>query len=55
MICYRDMTFCPFWEECKEGETCHRALTKEIQYKADKLSLPICTFVDKPDCFVEKE
>lgn len=30
MMCYLDMTFCPFWSECKHGDDCYRALTEEV-------------------------
>lgn len=55
MICYRDMTFCPFWKECKDGKGCDRALTPEVKKKAvewfGKYGAPICRYVDKPRCF----
>ena len=61
MICYRDMTFCPFWDECKDGKECFRALTNEVWNKAHKWwgldkskdDIPICLFTEKPDCFKE--
>ncbi len=59
MICYRDMTFCSFYKTCKDGEECHRALTKEVYKAADKWwgwsqegKAPICQFVEKPDCYL---
>ena len=57
MESYRDMTFCSFWKECKDGEACWRALTDKIvkeAEEAEKEGLPVCQFVYKPDCFVEK-
>ena len=62
MICYKDMTFCSFWEECKEGKSCPRALTEKVEIEADRWWLsfhgstikngaPICQFVKKPECF----
>jgi hypothetical protein len=53
MICYKDMTLCEFCDTCKEGHACHRALTKERQDEADKLRLPICTFIEYPNCYEE--
>ena len=54
MIGYKDMTFCSFWESCKDGKKCFRALTKEVQENAEKWwgskEVPICQYVDKPDC-----
>jgi len=57
MICYRDMTFCPFHEECKDGDICPRALTKKVQEDAQAWwgagdgNAPICLYEDKPQCF----
>lgn len=57
MICYKDKTFCTFYRECKDGKTCDRSLTEDVQYQA-KLwwksnNPPICQFQNKPDCFVQ--
>jgi hypothetical protein len=55
MICYRDMTFCPFWENCKNAEDCHRPLTEEVENKAKewwgKEGAPICVYVKEPNCY----
>jgi len=53
MFCYRDMTFCDYYKECKEGEICPRALTKKVIKEANKWmkNPPICQFAEKPDCF----
>ena len=58
MICYKDMCFCPFWEECVEGKECHRALTEDVREGAKEWmgeNAPISMFADKPDCFREAE
>jgi len=55
MLCYKDMTFCKFYKTCKAGKKCGRALTKEIQDKANKIGLLICRFVNKPDCHKDKK
>lgn len=56
---YRDMTFCPFHKECKEGKDCHRALTKEVLEAAEKRwgkeGAPISHFLDKPKCFKKED
>lgn len=52
MICYRDMTFCPFWEECADSD-CPRATTDKVREAAKAIGLPICFFANKPDCFKE--
>jgi hypothetical protein len=57
MFCYRDMTFCSFWEDCTEADGCRRCLTKEVEAGAAEWwagvnddEPPICRFVEKPDC-----
>lgn len=56
MICYRDMTFCPFHADCSGADTCGRALTEEVRAKAKAWwggmedGPPICVFTDKPSC-----
>ena len=55
---YRDMTFCPFNEDCKQspdnGGSCQRALTNEVMTAARKWwngdNPPITMFVNRPDC-----
>jgi len=60
MICYRDMTFCPF-NGCKRfGVDCHRSLTEDVRREANEWwgvdgEAPIAQFVDKPDCYEEKD
>jgi hypothetical protein len=53
MMCYRDKTFCPF-VKCSD-KSCHRVLTKKIIKDAKEFGLPICRYVDKPDCYKEKK
>ena len=58
MMCYRDMTFCKFFTECKEGEGCPRALTMDVISGAEKWFggkvASICEYVNKPDCFEKR-
>lgn len=54
MICYKDMTFCQFYENCKNGEKCFRALKDEVKKDAEKLGLLISRFTDLPGCYKEK-
>jgi hypothetical protein len=62
MICYRDRTFCPFWEECKDGKDCTRALTPKVYEDAKKWwgffktegDPPIAYWAEKPECFKDK-
>lgn len=55
MSCYKDITFCPFYTECADGEICPRALTPEIFADAKDFGCPICRFIGKPGCFVRIE
>ena len=60
MICYRDMTFCPFYEDCADREDCHRPLTPGVRKLAavwwgdHKGGAPICQFTCQPDCWREE-
>ena len=55
MISYKDMTFCEFFEDCKDGEGCFRALTDTVRENAEKWfgtkNPPISKYIEKPDCF----
>lgn len=55
MLCYKDKTFCPYCEDCKEGLGCHRALTHEVKKQAEYTGLPISQFAEKPDCYKEQK
>lgn len=54
MICYRDMTFCPFYSDCAKAKDCHRPLTPEVKAAADKWwgkeGAPIARWAAKPEC-----
>ena len=51
MECYKDMTFCPFWVQCKNSLTCERALTKKVAVAAIEFGLPVAQFTKRPECF----
>lgn len=55
MFCYKDMTFCDFYNECSDGIDCNRALTPEVKISAKKWwgsnDYPICLFRPRPECF----
>ena len=59
MICYRDMTFCTYYEDCENAKDCHRPLTPEVYEAAVRwwggVDAPISQFSDKPGCWVKKE
>ena len=54
MIGYKDMTFCPFFKDCKEGKTCPRAMTEQIVSDANDFGMGIMQYMDKPFCWKEK-
>lgn len=60
VLCYRDMTFCTY-KKCSKFKECHRALTDEVQKRADdwwgkgKNEAPICVFAEHPDCYSEEK
>ena len=43
------MTFCDFLNCCHTD--CNRRITPDIYKNAEKCGLPICKFIEKPDCF----
>ena len=51
MLCYRDMTFCPFLECAKKD--CQRRLTDKVKRNAERGDWPIAQLSEKPDCFEE--
>lgn len=59
MLCYKGMTFCPFWLVCSKGPSCDRALTNAVLKAAEEWwageegEPPIAKFAEKPDCFKE--
>ena len=59
MICFRDMTFCPFYEDCAIAEHCDFPLTEEVERQAREWwgsdDAPISQWTEKPDCHVKKE
>ena len=54
MMCYRDMTFCPFYADCQHAATCRRALTPAVHEAAarwwGKPGAPIAVFTEQPEC-----
>jgi hypothetical protein len=59
MICYRDMTFCPFYQNCQKSETCHRPLLEDVRLKAREWwgsdNAPIAVFGEKPTCHTDNQ
>jgi len=55
-MCYRDMTFCTFHEDCKLSKKCGRALTPRVKQDAEKWmkNALIAMFMDKPECWKHK-
>jgi len=50
-ICYRDTTYCPYFDTCVDGGDCTRALTEAVEEAAEEFGLPICQWVEEPDCY----
>lgn len=50
MICYKDMTFCSFYADCKKAYDCNRPITPHVEEAARSMGLPIAQFAEKPDC-----
>lgn len=53
-----DMTFCDFYEGCKYGKSCHRALTPKrhetIQEQWGKGDPILSHFAARPECFEKR-
>ena len=49
MIHYRDMTFCPFADRCKNAGTCERVFTDEGKSKAEVAGLPVAWLSNRPE------
>jgi hypothetical protein len=58
MVCYRDMTFCPFYKECNKGNECDIAYTDEVKAGANKWwgedNAPVALHRAEPVCFYPK-
>ena len=56
MLCYQDRTFCG-GDGCAKFARCMRALTPEVQRRADEAGLPIAQFSapSELDCWRESE
>ena len=54
MMCYRDKTFCTYYQICKNGYNCDRALTNKVKKEASEWmkNPPICVYSDFPECFI---
>jgi hypothetical protein len=55
MLSYRDMTFCPYWKDCKSADMCHRPLTAKVQQDAERFGMPLSMFAERPACWSLKE
>jgi hypothetical protein len=55
MLCYKDTTFCGYWQDCRNSDICHRPLTKKIKENSIEFGLPICQYSEKPDCWEQKK
>lgn len=59
MICYKDKTFCSFYETCAKQNDCSRPLTAQVKDDAVKWwggeGAPIAVFADKPQCHSDNQ
>lgn len=59
MICYKDMTFCKHYEDCKKADDCPRPLTPTVRQQAIKWwgsdDAPIAVFTEKPECHSDND
>lgn len=59
MISFMDKTFCAYFDTCKKGEKCERALTEKVKRDAatwwGDANAPICIYAEHPDCYREKK
>jgi hypothetical protein len=59
MMCYKDMTFCRFYEDCTKAKECHRPYTPEVKAAAEKWwgseDAPVCFFMNKPACHSDND
>lgn len=53
MMCYRDITFCPFHNTCKVGSICGRAYTDQVKKLAEEWmkNPPVALYGEKPPCW----
>ena len=53
---YKDMTFCS-GDGCTQFKKCFRALTQDVEDRAEKLGLPISQFSNPTqlDCYIPNE
>lgn len=59
MICYKDKTFCPFYETCAKQSNCSRPLTTDVKARAHNWwgndNAPIAVFTEKPQCHSDNQ
>lgn len=51
MMCYKDKTYCPFWDSCLAGQECPDALTPDVELAANEFGLPISIEMEPPECY----
>jgi hypothetical protein len=49
------MTYCDYYDKCKKGKKCNRAMTEEVKYGARERKQYISLFHEKPACFRKKK
>lgn len=58
MLCFKGITFCPFYENCAAGKACFRKLDSSTRAEAQawwgaKGEPPIFQFTSEPECFIK--
>lgn len=51
MKCFRDTTYCRYYQHCRYGKVCNKALTQEIREEAMKYRFFLCEYTIEPDCY----
>lgn len=55
MMCYKDMTFCTFYKDCKHASKCFRPLTPEVERRAMASEMPIARYSAQPSCHSDQD
>ena len=48
---YKDKCFCGFYNKCKQGQHCARALTEDVEEEATIFGALISQYASEPQCY----
>jgi hypothetical protein len=51
MICYKDKTFCSYFQDCAHRKECKDKLTHGVKSAAERTGLLISQWSEKPGCW----